>query len=343
MLSWRLWAYGGLQVALSGLPAHEAELTHSAQPPAPLGTARHSVIRVEHVTLRYGTRTALDDVSLSVAAGEIVGLLGPNGAGKTTMVDVCSGLRLPDVGHASVLGHGAASAGRALRRSIGVVPQETGLYPELTAAEYLRLFAAMYDLKGGGARVEELLQLMGLWERRNTRVAGFSGGMKRRLALARALLHDPPVLFLDEPTLGVDVQGRRALWEHVARLRDDGRSVLLTTNYLEEATALCDRVVILDKGVVLVDASPAELRGQSGTALILETPDPETVAAVIGERFALPIVVDGGRVVISLSADALAAPVVQAAAARASITSVRTEQPTLEDVFLRMTGRELRE
>lgn len=302
-----------------------------------------AVIVVDDVTVRYGTRTALDRVSFRVGRGEIVALLGPNGAGKTTTVDVCCGLRKPDAGQASILGWSSTSPGRQLRRSIGVVPQETGLYPELTAAEYLRLFAAMYNLKHSSARVEELLGLMGLWERRNTRVAGFSGGMKRRLALARALLHNPPVLFLDEPTLGVDVQGRRALWDHVTGLRDEGRSVLLTTNYLEEATALCNRVVILDEGIVLADASPAELRGQRGTTLILETPQPDIVAAALQAPFHLPVDIDNGRVVVSLASDDQAADVVRIAASIADITAIRTELPTLEDVFLNLTGRGLRE
>jgi ABC-type multidrug transport system ATPase subunit len=303
-----------------------------------------AAIRVDGVTVRYGLRTALSDLSLHVNRGEIVALLGPNGAGKTTTVDVCCGLRKPDAGHASVLGYDSTSSPRDLRRSIGVVPQDTGLYPELTAAEYMRLFASMYGLRDSAARVEELLQLMGLWDRRNTRVGGFSGGMKRRLALSRALLHDPPVLFLDEPTLGVDVQGRRALWDHVLRLRDEGRSVLLTTNYLEEATALCDRVVILDEGVVLADASPQELRGRGGTTLTLQAEgDIVPVAAAIHDRCGLEVTVAGRDISVLLPDDAMAVTVIQAAAAVAEVTSLRTEQATLEEVFLRLTGRALRE
>jgi ABC-type multidrug transport system ATPase subunit len=337
-----LWNKARQYAGEPAVPAPSAPA--AAVRPGSSDSATDAAIRVDGVTVRYGLRTALSDVSVHVGRGEIVALLGPNGAGKTTTVDVCCGLRKPDAGHASVLGLDSTASPRELRRAIGVVPQETGLYPELTAAEYMRLFAAMYGLRDSGARVEELLQLMGLWDRRNTRVGGFSGGMKRRLALSRALLHDPPVLFLDEPTLGVDVQGRRALWDHVLRLRDEGRSVLLTTNYLEEATALCDRVVILDEGVVLADASPRELRGRSGTTLTLQTAgDAERIVAAIRERCGLDAHVDGHDISVLLPSDEHAVAVVQAAAAAGEVTSLRTEQATLEEVFLRLTGRALRE
>jgi ABC-type multidrug transport system ATPase subunit len=337
-----LWTRSGQYAGEPQLTARQRDVVAVA--PSPSGTRSAAAIRVEGVTVRYGLRVALHDVSLHVDRGEIVALLGPNGAGKTTTVDVCCGLRKPETGHASVLGFDSTASPRDLRRSIGVVPQETGLYPELTAAEYMRLFAAMYGLAGTSARVEELLTMMGLWERRNSRVGGFSGGMKRRLALSRALLHDPPVLFLDEPTLGVDVQGRRALWDHVLRLRDEGRSVLLTTNYLEEATALCDRVVILDEGVVLADASPRELRGRGGTTLVLQTSgDAEVAATTIRQRCQVEVTVNGDDICVPLPNDALAVTVIQAAAEVAEVTSLRTEQATLEEVFLRLTGRALRE
>lgn len=343
LVAWRLWLRGGLQIALAGEPSVAERLPASPASGVAGGGSTEQVVRVDEVTVRYGLRVALRAVSFAVGRGEIVGLLGPNGAGKTTAVDVCCGLLRPEAGQAWILGRPCLASDRELRRAIGVVPQETGLYPELTAAEYLRLFATMYDVGDGRRRSEQLLRLMELWDRRDSRIGGFSGGMKRRLALARALLHDPPVLFLDEPTLGVDVHVRRVLWDHVARLRDEGRSVLLTTNYLEEATALCDRVVILADGVVVADASPAALQGQSGSTLTLETSVPDRVAAAVAEQLGLPVTVDGPRVAVSLSQDRFAADVVQLAAQVGEVTSLRTAYPSLEEVFLRLTGRELRE
>jgi len=304
-------------------------------------------IRLEDVRVAFGTLIALDGLSLTVAAGEIVGLLGPNGAGKTTTVDVCCGLRPPDGGAVSILGVDAIRSPREVRASIGVVPQDSGLYPELTAIEHLRLAAALYGLKQASSRTEAMLRLMGLWDRRHAQVATFSGGMRRRLALARALLHDPPVLFLDEPTLGVDVQGRRALWDHVARLRDEGRSVLLTTNYLDEAAALCDRVAIIDHGQLIVCEEPGALRREGGVTVVLtvETAGPLDAMTVLLSQH--PSVAEVTRTDHSVRArldeDSQVATVIAMAQTVAPLASVRVIEPSLEDVFLKVTGRELRE
>ena len=298
-------------------------------------------IVLDGVQVRFGRRVALNGLSLRVGRGEVVGLLGPNGAGKTTAVDVCCGLRTPDAGTAYVLGIDATRGGADLRRRIGVVPQESGLYQELTAAEHLRLFAALYGTPK--VRIDEVLDLVGLRERKKHRVATYSGGMKRRLALARALLHDPPVLFLDEPTLGVDVHGRRALWDHVDRLRTEGRSVLLTTNYLEEATALCDRVVIIDGGNVLADESPDALRREAGTTLVIHADQPCEAARAVAAACDVDVAIDDDGIKVSLPRDDLAAAVVAAAASVTTVTSIRTEEPSLEEVFLRLTGHGLRE
>jgi ABC-type multidrug transport system ATPase subunit len=292
---------------------------------------------VDGVTVRFGATLALDGVSFRVGRGEIVGLLGPNGAGKTTAVDVCCGLRKPTSGTARVLGLDARHGGAELRRRIGVVPQDSGLYPELTANEHLDLFAALYGVKDKRRRAE-VLDLLGLADRAKSRVGTYSGGMKRRLALARALLHDPPVLFLDEPTLGVDVHGRRALWDHVARLRDEGRSVLLTTNYLDEATALCDRVVIVDRGRVVADERPDTLRRQSGTTLVLDVEDPAEAANAISTATQADARVVDGAVRVTLPRNDLAAVAVSAAQRVTGVRGIRTEEPSLDEVFLRLTG-----
>jgi len=297
------------------------------------------------VRVAFGKLVALQGLSLSVGPGEIVGLLGPNGAGKTTTIDVCCGLRVPDSGAARVLGVDAVRSPREVRAKIGVVPQESGLYPELTAWEHLQLSAALYEMRQPASRIEEMLRLMGLWDRRSKAVSTFSGGMRRRLALARALLHDPPVLFLDEPTLGVDVQGRRVLWEHVALLRAEGRSVLLTTNYLDEATALCDRVAIIDHGQLIVCERPDELRRDAGVTVVLtcEAGLPQ-VASMLRSRSDVAEVVEVDHSVRArLAHEGAAAAVIAAAGTVGSITGVRVTEPSLEDVFLNLTGRELRE
>jgi ABC-2 type transport system ATP-binding protein len=302
-------------------------------------------VQLIDVRVCFGELVALKGLSLTVAAGEIVGLLGPNGAGKTTAVDVCCGLRVPDAGSARVLGADAATSPRAVRSRIGVVPQDSGLYLELTAWEHLQLSAALYEMRQPRPRIEEVLRLMGLWDRRSTPVGTFSGGMRRRLALARALLHDPPVLFLDEPTLGVDVQGRRVLWEHVAHLRAQGRSVLLTTNYLDEATALCDRVAIIDHGQLIVCERPDELRRDAGVTVVLTCgPDASRVASLLTLRPDVAEVVEADQSVSArLVHEGAAAAVIAAAGSVATVTAVRVTEPSLEDIFLTLTGRELRE
>jgi ABC-2 type transport system ATP-binding protein len=302
-------------------------------------------IQLSNVRVTFGTLVALKNLSLTVAAGEIVGLLGPNGAGKTTTVDVCCGLRAPESGTAHVLGADAVASHRAVRSQIGVVPQDSGLYLELTAVEHLQLSAALYELRRPLPRIEEVLRLMGLWERRSKPVATFSGGMRRRLALARALLHNPPVLFLDEPTLGVDVQGRRVLWDHVAQLRAEGRSVLLTTNYLDEATALCDRVAIIDHGELVVCERPDELRRDAGVTVVLSCgADGPQVASMLRVRADVAEVVEVDHAVRArLVHESAAAAVIAAVGTVTNITGVRVTEPSLEDIFLTLTGRELRE
>ena len=257
-----------------------------------------------------------------------------------------SGLLRPNAGSVKVLGLDVASATRKVRASIGVVPQDSGLYNELNPVEHLELSAALYGLAQPKARIQELLSMMDLWDRRREPVSRYSGGMKRRVALARALLHDPAVLFLDEPTLGVDVQGRRALWEHVGRLRDEGKSVLLTTNYLDEATALCDRVAILDHGRILACAPPAELRRRTGglTVLLGCDRDADVISQTLSARpDVLQVSREGGDLRVRLKRDDAAPAVVAAATAAGRVSTMTTESPSLEDVFLTLTGKGLRE
>src|SRR5216117_3991618 len=227
-------------------------------------------VDVADVVCQFGRIRALDGVSLRVMPGTVVGVVGPNGAGKTTLIDVICGLVRPSRGAVHVLGEDVSGDTTALRARIGVLPQETALYDEVTAWQNVRFAAALYGVPRPERRIAEVLELVGLSARARDVVRGFSGGMQRRLAIARALLHDPPLLILDEPTVGVDVEARHQIWAHIRSLRAGGRTVVLTTNYLDEAEALCDRVAILRAGTLVADDTPAALGARTGRCLELE-------------------------------------------------------------------------
>ncbi|HLZ55667.1 MAG TPA: ATP-binding cassette domain-containing protein, partial [Ktedonosporobacter sp.] len=228
----------------------------------------------------FGSFRAVDHLSLTVQRGEIFGLLGPNGSGKTTTINMVSGLSVPTSGEVRVLGYDVRRQARQVRQILGAVPQETALYEELSAWTNMDFHADLFGIPGKEKkqRITNLLELVQLLDRKDSRVGTFSGGMKRRLALARALLHDPELIYLDEPTLGVDVQARRAIWDYVLALRDQGKTVLITTNYLEEAQMLCDRLAIIDHGKLIVVDTPENLkRTYGGSVVELETTQPITV------------------------------------------------------------------
>lgn len=218
-------------------------------------------LRVDALSKRYGAIEAVSGVSFDVREGEIFGLLGLNGAGKTTLISMLATERRPSAGDAMLLGHSAREELRVVRRMIGVAPQEISLYPMLTGAENLRFFGRIYDIRGEGLtkRVKQLLEFVGLQDRGNDRVATYSGGMKRRLNLAVALVHRPKLILLDEPTAGVDPQSREEILKLVRSLRDDGNSVLYTTHYMDEAEALCDRLCIINKGKLVAVGTLDEL------------------------------------------------------------------------------------
>jgi len=285
------------------------------------------MIRLEAVTKRYGARTAVDALTFDVARGELFGLLGPNGAGKTTCVSLCCGLLAPDAGRVEIGDRGAPVEAR-VRACAGLAPQALALYELLSGAENLRFFGELQGLSGGklAERVAWALEFVGLADRAKDRLATYSGGMKRRLNLAAALLHDPEVLFLDEPTVGVDPQSRNALFDNILALRAKGTTILYTTHYMEEVERLCDRVAIMDHGRLLALDTVAGLLAThgKGSVLVLETE--------AGEE----------RVV---TADPLAELLRRAAgpAGAAAPRAFRVERPTLEQVFLQLTGRSLRD
>lgn len=231
------------------------------------------VIRLKHVTKKFGDFTAVNDVSFDVRRGELFALLGPNGAGKSTTIKMLTTLLKPTQGSLDLAGHDVTKAQDAARKSFGIVFQDPSVDNDLTAYENMELHAVFYGLKRSAARprIEELLRLVELWDRRDVPVKNFSGGMKRRLEIARGLLHHPHVLFLDEPTLGLDTQTRNLLWDYVQQMsKREGMTVFFTTHYLEEAEATADRIGIIDHGKLIALGNTNELKRQTKTANLEE-------------------------------------------------------------------------
>ena len=222
------------------------------------------MLQLDRLSKRYGDRVAVNAISFSIAQGETVGLLGPNGAGKTTAISMISGITRPDGGEVSLGGVSLAQNANALKRHVGLVPQDLALYEELSASANLQLFGGLYGLGTAELqpRAKSALTLVGLADRDADRVKTFSGGMKRRLNIAGALLHDPDLILLDEPTVGVDPQSRNAIFENLEELKRRGKTLLYTTHYMEEAERLCDRVLILDHGQILADDTVAHFKQQ---------------------------------------------------------------------------------
>jgi ABC-2 type transport system ATP-binding protein len=297
---------------------------------------------------RNGPR-AVDGIELAVAPGEIYGFLGPNGAGKSTTVLMLTTLLPPTAGHATVGGYDIVRQGPDVRAAIGAALQDVALDPHLTGREHMNLQGALHGL-GRAERMQrgdELLARMGLTEAARRRVGGYSGGMRRRLDLALALVHHPRILFLDEPTTGLDVQSRTALWDEVARLaRQDGVTIFLTTQYLEEADVLADRVGIIDHGRIVAEGTPEELKAQIGRPTVEAVPredtDGDALSGVL-ERFGEPVPGAPGAVAVRLSGgDADLADVVRALDdADLRVAHLQLHAPSLDDVFLAQTGRSL--
>jgi ABC-2 type transport system ATP-binding protein len=299
------------------------------------------------LTKEYGTVRALDGFTLTVEQGTIFGLLGPNGAGKTTLIKMLTTLMRPSAGSAQVAGHDVQLAGRLVRSQIGVVPQDNNLDRYLTCRENLVLHARLHGLVPADyePRIDELLHWTGLFGRQHDFPDTFSGGMQRRLIVARALVHQPRVLFLDEPTTGLDPQSRRAVWDYISALRSR-MTIFLTTHYLDEADALCDRIVIMDHGKILVDGTATELKDRLAHAHGYELSfrgDGDRYAAMLA---ALPFVTslqrDGDSFRITLAEEACLKGLLDAVGNH-DLKGVCLREPSLEDVFISLTGREVRE
>ncbi|HXG95342.1 MAG TPA: ABC transporter ATP-binding protein [Blastocatellia bacterium] len=307
--------------------------------------AERLAVRCKGLVKLYSDVIAVNGLDLEVRAGECFGLLGPNGAGKTTTVEILEGLTAPDGGAVEVLGQAwGRGDDHALRERFGVALQETQFSEKLTVEETIRLFRSFYPR---GRSVEEVIQTVELAEKRRARVGKLSGGQKQRLAVACALVSDPELLFLDEPTTGLDPQARLKLWEIVEEFRSRGGTVLLTTHYMEEAARLCDRVAIMDHGRVIALGTPLELIASLGADKIVEFSatgalDNESLANLAGVR---SVHKRDGEYLLTVSdiGAALTALVAELKRERAELITLTTHQATLEDVFVSLTGRMLRD
>jgi len=314
------------------------------------------MLQVKDLVKQYGDVTAVDGVSFAATEGSVFGLLGPNGAGKSTTINCISGLLTPTAGHISVAGHDVVADGKAARQSLGVVPQEVAIYEDLPAIENLRYWGKAYGLRGAAleARVAEVLSHIGLADRARDLPGKFSGGMKRRLNFGCGIVHQPKVLLLDEPTVGVDPQSRQRLFEMVEAERDHGACVVYTTHYMEEAERLCDSLAIIDHGKVIAQGTVKELRAQLGArdALQLSGHFPQhTIKSAIESLTGhgvqdLEIISQAeDNLMLTLTDASQNLPAVFKAVADAGghVTETSLRRPNLETLFLLLTGKELRE
>jgi ABC-2 type transport system ATP-binding protein len=294
---------------------------------------------------------AVKGISLAIHQGEIFGFLGPNGAGKTTTISMLSGLIEPSEGTVTIAGHDVIQAPGEVKRRVGLVPQELALYPTLSGRDNLNFFGRIYGLRGQALRqrVDEMLDMVGLAERANSAVETYSGGMKRRLNIAAGLLHRPELLFLDEPTVGVDPQSRNAIFEHVERLKGEGMTIVYTTHYMEEAERLCDRVAIVDDGRIVALDTPRRLIADLGGGVIHVGTSDGAGNGLVDKMQALPEVqsvdwLDGRLRIEARQAQAALVQLLDVFNKTGTVvTSLEVMEPNLETVFLRLTGKSLRD
>ena len=289
-------------------------------------------------TKKAPAKTALHGVDLVIPRGSIFGLLGPNGAGKSTMINILAGLVNKTSGTAKIMGYDIETQTRQARASIGIVPQEIAMDVFFTPFDALELQAGYYGVPKSERRSEEILEALGLADKRDAYVRQLSGGMKRRLLIAKALVHNPPVLILDEPTAGVDIELRRQLWDYVQELHKRGTTVILTTHYLEEAEALCDQIAIIHQGRIVANESKSSLLSRMDRRMLVITPI-EPLEAVPPALADLSAEVEDGNLVITYQKgkDSVTGLMNRVKEAGLSIADLRTDQPDLEDVFLQLT------
>ncbi len=307
-----------------------------------------SALLVRNLRKSFKDVEAVAGLDLEVRTGECFGLLGPNGAGKTTTIEICEGLTTPDSGEVEVLGMRWATDAARLRQRLGIQLQETQLSDKLTVRETLSLFRSFFHQ---GPDVAGVIELVQLHEKRDARVGNLSGGQKQRLALACALIGDPELLFLDEPTTGLDPQARRQLWDLIDQFRKAGRTIVLTTHYMDEAQRLCDRVGIMDRGRIIALGTPRELIASTGVEHVVEftaataavtSIEPASLRTIDGVR---DVRAEAGGILVHVTELHRAVPALLAEIARqgGNLTELRTHSATLEDVFVGLTGRHLRD
>jgi len=308
-------------------------------------TELRSAIEVSNLQKSFGVVEAVRGVSFEVAAGEVFGFLGPNGAGKTTTINMLCTLAMPTAGSARVAGYDVVRDRDDVRRHIGLVFQDPTLDGYLTAEQNLRLHAELYGVDSAlvAGRMRQVLEMVGLWERRDATVMTFSGGMRRRLEIARGFLHSPRVLFLDEPTIGLDPQTRSSIWRYIAQLQErEEITIFMTTHYMDEAE-FCDRIAIMDQGEIVVLDTPEALKAQVGADRVrIQTEDDDTAIATLADRFGVEATMSEGAVTFFVPSGEEFVPRLFAELG-VGIRSVSVSRPTLDDVFMSHTGTTIRD
>ena len=308
-----------------------------------LHTMTEPQLRCSHLFKRFGTTTVVDDLSFDLQAGECLGVIGPNGAGKTTTFRMCLGLTTADSGSISVFGMPMPQETLAIKARLGVVSQFDSLDPDFTCSENLMVYGRYFGMSSTAIRerIPSLLSFAALTHKADAKPSELSGGMKRRLSLARALINDPQLLLLDEPTTGLDPQARHLMWERLQQLLQQGKSILLTTHFMDEAERLCDRLLVLDHGKKIAEGKPRDLINQHLEPDVVEVfgGDPQVIAACVARNYAKRVEMSGDTVFFYTET---AAPLLQALG---NISGLRTlhRPANLEDLFLKLTGRQIRE
>lgn len=308
-----------------------------------------NAIELHQINKTFNGIKAADDLSFTVNEGEIFGLLGPNGAGKSTTVKMITGCLKPDSGIIKIFGHSPQNEIKTIRKLISMVPQDTNIYDDLSAYDNMIHHAALYcdDLSDVEKNIKTQLEKMSLWERAKDKAGTYSGGMKRRLVLARALLHNPRIVLFDEPTLGVDVQVRHLLWEQIKEQQKEGRSFIISTNDMTEAQQLCDRITIIDHGKEIATGTPEELRSTLQRDIVyINTSHPVEKTAILESNFHAQNISHPDPLSLRFeiaNAEGIIADLLQTINQETSIQNLHIKRPTLDDVFLHYTGRELRE